>query len=414
MFLRKLILPILLITLIASIPTFIKIIPVAKANETKSALQDKLNVINTEIENAKKEFNNLEAQKKDLGEQVATTKSEITKIEGLITQTQNFITELATKIPITQNKIKSLEAQIYKLYKEIQVTSVTSKAEILLTSKNFGDLVSKLYGLGAIQTEAEKISGELKDALQQLEEQKKAQEKLYKQQTDTKYILNSKKSNLDRLIIDTENKQEEYDKKIKAQSDQASKVRDEISALPTELRNYIYNNGGNTNSRGSDNDPCYFYESRSLVYPDGYFINPTEGAYTDNFSCYPWSWDWRRNGHDGIDIANGFGTPIFATADGVAVKYYPDFGNSIVLRHELPSGQTVYSLYAHMNKPSPIAIGQAVKQGEVIGQMGSTGFSTGPHLHFMIISDSYERYGPYCAYGGRQARCYNPAKLLGW
>jgi murein DD-endopeptidase MepM/ murein hydrolase activator NlpD len=414
MFYRKLILPIILIILIASTPTFIQVLPSVKAQTTKSVLQDKLAGINTEIENAKKEFNNLESQKKDLTEQVSSTKAEITKIEGLIIDTQNLITELATKIPITQNKIKSLEAQIYKLYKEIQYSSVTSKAEVLLTSKNFGDFMAKLYGLGAIQTEAERISVELKDALAQLEEQKQAQEKLYKQQTQTKYILNSKKSNLDRLIIDTENKQEEYDKKIKAQSDSAAKVRDEISALPSELRNYIYNNGGNTNSRGDDNGPCYFYEPRSLVYPDGYFANPTEGAYTDNFSCYPWSWDWRRNGHDGVDVANGTGTPIVATADGVAVKYYPDFGNSIVLRHELPSGQTVYSLYAHMHRPSPIAIGQEVKQGQVIGEMGSTGFSTGPHLHFMIISDSYEKYGPYCAYGGRQARCYNPAKLLGW
>ena len=406
MLLRKLVLLTLLIMLLTFLPNI-------DAQTTKSELQSKLNTIQTEIDKAKKEFNNLSNQKKDLNDQINTTKAEITKIEGLIKDTQNIISELAIKIPITQGKIKSLEAQIYKLYKEIQYSSVTSKAEVLLTSKNFGDFMAKLYGLGAIQDEAEKISVELKDALLQLEEQKKTQETLLKSQSETKYILNSKKSNLDSLLQETENKQAEYDKKIQEQSNNAAKVKDEISALPSELRNYIMNNGGNANVRGDADGPCYFNEVRPLIYPDGYFISPTEGSFTDNFSCYPMSWDWRRNGHDGIDIANGTGTPIFATADGVAVKYYPDFGNSIVLKHELPSGQTVYSLYAHMVSPSPISIGQSVKQGQQIGRMGSTGFSTGPHLHFMIISDSYERYGPYCAYGSRQAKCYNPARLIG-
>jgi murein DD-endopeptidase MepM/ murein hydrolase activator NlpD len=384
------------------------------AQNTRGELQFKLTTINDEIDKAKKEFNNLEVQKKDLNEQVSATKLEISKIEKLIADTQLVILDLGVKIPITQGKIKSLEDQVYILYKEIQYYSVTSKAELILTSKNFADMVSKLYGISEIQTEAEKVSGELKDNLSLLEEQKKAQEALLLKQKDTKFILNSKKSNLDQLIISTENKQSEYDKKIKEQEDNAKKVKSDLAALPQDVQNYIYANGGNTSIRGDDNSPCYFYEYRKLNYPDGYFINPTQGAFTDNFSCYPWSWDWRKNGHDGLDIANSSNTPIYATADGVAVKYHYDFGNSIVLRHDLPSGQTVYSMYGHMNSPSPIKIGQFVKQGQVIGYMGATGFVTGVHLHFMIISDTYERFGPYCSYGNRQAKCYNPAKILGW
>jgi peptidoglycan hydrolase CwlO-like protein len=64
MFYRKLILPIILIILIASTPTFIQVLPSVKAQSTKSELQDKLKGLTTEIDNAKKEFNNLESQKK--------------------------------------------------------------------------------------------------------------------------------------------------------------------------------------------------------------------------------------------------------------------------------------------------------------------------------------------------------------
>jgi murein DD-endopeptidase MepM/ murein hydrolase activator NlpD len=380
---------------------------------TKTELQSKLEVITNEIDKAKKEFNNLEAQKKDLNAQVESVRSDISRIEKLIKDTQEVINDLLIKIPQTQNKIKSLEEQMYKLYKEIQYYSSTSKAEILLSSKSFADLVAKLYGINAIQNEVEKVSEELKDNLLLLNEQKKAQEDLLKKQNETRFILNSKRSSLENLVLETQNKQSEYEKKIKDQGDQASKVQNEIASLPQELRNFIYNTGGNSQSRGDSNGPCYFYESRVLVYPDEYFTLPTTGAYTDNFNCYPWSWDWRRNGHDGIDIANSSGTPIVATADGVAIARHSDFGNSIVLRHDLPSGQRVYSLYAHMVEPSPISMGQRVKKGQPIGRMGSTGFSTGPHLHFMIISDTYERSGPYCSYGNRQSKCYNPAKLVG-
>jgi murein DD-endopeptidase MepM/ murein hydrolase activator NlpD len=406
MFYRKLILPIILITLLSTIPSLNQIVPISYAQSTKTELQDKLKGLNEDIENAKKEFNNLESQKKDLNEQVSSTKAQIIKIEGLINNTQNLITELATKIPITQNKIKTLEAQIYKLYKEIQYSSVTSKAEVLLTSKNFGDFMAKLYGLGAIQTEAERISVELKDALAQLEEEKKSQENLFKQQNESKYILNSKKSYLENLIITTENKQSEYDKKIKEQSDSASQVRDQISTLPSELRSYIANN--------SDDKNCYFYESRPLTYPDGFFIEPAKGAYTDNFSCIPRSFSWRGGGHDGIDIANAQGTPIVSTAKGIVEKLYTNYsaGLGLVIRHELP-GRTIYSVYWHLMEVPNLSIGQEVEQGQIVAKMGSTGYSTGPHLHFMIVSESYQSYGPFCASNGR-SRCYDPAKLIGY
>lgn len=383
------------------------------AQNKRTELNNQLKSITAEIDNAKKEFNNLESQKKDLKDQIESVKQEIRRAEGLIVATEVVIKDITSQIPITEAKIKQLQEQMYHLYKEIQVNSVSSKIEILFKSKNFSELVSKLYGMSAIQEEAERIQGELKESLILLQEQKKAQEDLLKKQKENKFLLIAKNSSLDRLVAETQNKQEEYDKKINEQRNLEKKVQTEIANLPKPIQNYIYNNGGNTQVKGSESGPCYFFETRKLDYPKDYFILPTQGAWTDNVNCYPWSWSWRRNGHDGMDIANAYGTPIYATANGVAVRNYPDFGNSIVLKHTLPSGQVVYSMYGHMNKPAFVRIGQTVKQGDLIGEIGSTGFSTGPHLHFMIISDTFEDFGPYCAYGNRQAKCYDPAKILG-
>ena len=106
------------------------------------------------------------------------------------------------------------------------------------------------------------------------------------------------------------------------------------------------------------------------------FIWPADGVFTSGFG-----WRWGRI-HQGIDIAAPIGTPILAAAGGV-VEYagWSDggYGNMVDLRH--PDG--TITRYGHMNAVL-VKDGQTVAQGQTIGEMGSTGFSTGPHLHFEI------------------------------
>jgi len=97
----------------------------------------------------------------------------------------------------------------------------------------------------------------------------------------------------------------------------------------------------------------------------------------------------RTESHGGVDIANKSGTPIYASASGKIVRanYSTSYGNVIIIYHE---DKNVYSLYAHL---SSILKGENtyVLQGTQIGKMGSTGKSTGPHLHFEIIDGT--KYG---------------------
>lgn len=106
------------------------------------------------------------------------------------------------------------------------------------------------------------------------------------------------------------------------------------------------------------------------------FIWPADGAFTSGFG-----WRWGRI-HAGIDIAAPIGTPILAAASGV-VEYSAwndgGYGNMIDIRH----ADGTITRYAHMNELY-VKEGQTVSQGQTIGAMGSTGFSTGPHLHFEI------------------------------
>ena len=92
--------------------------------------------------------------------------------------------------------------------------------------------------------------------------------------------------------------------------------------------------------------------------------------------------------HRGEDWAAPAGTPIPSAADGVVVYngYMSGYGNTIVVEHTV-NGETVHTLYAHMNEESPLPVGTEVSAGQEVGVVGNTGVGTGPHLHFEVLPD---------------------------
>ena len=90
--------------------------------------------------------------------------------------------------------------------------------------------------------------------------------------------------------------------------------------------------------------------------------------------------------HRGTDFAAPMGTPIMASGDGIIIKagWCGGGGNCVKIKHN----HTYQTVYAHMSKFSNLAIpGSRVKQGQIIGYVGSTGMSTGPHLHYEVIEN---------------------------
>lgn len=94
--------------------------------------------------------------------------------------------------------------------------------------------------------------------------------------------------------------------------------------------------------------------------------------------------DVGKGSHQGIDIATATGTPVYASADGevIVAEKRGDWGNVVVIKHQW-NDETLYTTYAHLASIS-VKVGQQVKEGELIGDVGATGNATGPHLHFQI------------------------------
>lgn len=136
------------------------------------------------------------------------------------------------------------------------------------------------------------------------------------------------------------------------------------------------------------------------VIVDGYWAWPTNKGYVIT-SGYGWRWGTH---HSAIDISGtGFGSPIYSVADGVVIQINnscPDrgtgvgdqcggsFGNQIVIQHE----NGYYTRYAHLTRNVRVSVGQSVTKGATIGYMGSSGSSSGSHLHFAVAKDSPTNY----------------------
>lgn len=110
-------------------------------------------------------------------------------------------------------------------------------------------------------------------------------------------------------------------------------------------------------------------------------IWPASGDVTSRFGWRSSPWGWGSDWHPGIDIANDYGTPITATADGrvIFADWYGGYGKLIQIDH----GNGIVTLYGH-NSTMLVAVGQQVRKGDIIAEMGSTGASTGSHCHYEV------------------------------
>ena len=123
---------------------------------------------------------------------------------------------------------------------------------------------------------------------------------------------------------------------------------------------------------------------RTETIPKVDFIWPTDGRISSIFGLRRFFNEQERRPHNGLDIAAATGTPVKATADGTIIDAGNFFfsGNMIFIDH----GQGIISLYAHMDSIN-VKPGDTVKQGQLIGAVGTTGRSTGPHLHFAVFAN---------------------------
>ena len=388
----------------------------------KTKINDNLSDINSNLEDAKQLGNSLK-------EEINSKNAEMTKTETAISDVNTLVATLDQQIADNQKLIDETIESIKSIFLEMQ--KQRSPFQTLLSSENLADAISQFYSTSVLQSKADEYRVKLEEANTVLESNKKDQLEAKTKLEQTKALLASQQSYLVDLREKTQNDEAKYQQLKKSLIDQNKQLEAQLANIEKqrlaeeaaaeaarkkaeEEAKKNTSNGGSSNGGGSGNSGsgtvstpgmCWFEDKRALNVPDGYLGSPAKGFLVRAFdSCQ----------HDAVDIANGTGTPLLAIANGVVEDKgsynIVGYGHYVVIKIVLPSGQTIYTLYAHMSSSSPLSVGQGVSKGQQVGSMGCTGECFGTHVHFMIYSDTYKNNGAGCRLGS--SKCYNPIKYI--
>jgi murein DD-endopeptidase MepM/ murein hydrolase activator NlpD len=407
----------------------------AAFDRRKSEVEGKLNAVNSTVNEYKKDIEDLKGQQATLSAQIQTLQGQIAKKESLIQETKTELQKTEIEIDNNTKEIEKLKKEIKLIFVDIQSNQVGSLMEVLFSSKNLDEMLGKINALDTLQTRLNILRKQTEDKIKELNANKELLTQTQATLSNTQAIQSSKKSDLASLLDQTKGEQSKYEELVKGLAQQEAQFRAEISQISAdkqaeadrraaEAERIRLGNG----PRGSGRDPGDGdYNACNRVneaiplpasdFPDSsYFGNPTSGIITSGFGC-PEGYTYFDGSHDGIDIANGEGAEIRSIAQGVVdwARFRYGWGNTVVIRHDLPSGRKVYSGYFHLSSIS-VSVGEQVAKGQRIGGMGGTAFSPdrptyGIHLHVMIMDETYEvTRVPACGkwFANSRTYCYNP------
>ncbi len=370
------------------------------------AINQNIDRIKNEIEEVGSDLGHFGEEKQSLKAQITTLEEDIRSLDRLITETRVITSELETDIESQSKKIKNLEKKLITLLREMQTLKKHNSLTIILSSSNIGEAISKMQNLSRLQNEVDKISKSLNEDRLELQQKVAKQAETKDLLEESKALNKSKRDSLEYALQVTEGKESMYKDLLNTLSEQEEQLQAELFQNELALQeDRIRQERGITLQDSPLGPGCVRVEEKPVTVPKGYFASPAEGWLTQTFHCT----------HDAIDIANAMGTNIVASADGtVFLKSYMQggYGNYIVLKHNLPSGDIMYSVYAHLTEQSFRREGEEVKQGEVIGYMGCTGNTRprpcGVHLHFAIVSDTNDGIGYIGCLAFASRNCFDP------
>ncbi len=277
----------------------------------------------------------------------------------------------------------------------------TNTLEILFNSENFEQFLSRLKYFDNIIEYNDTVA----DALEKIEKELNTLQEQYNSALDN---LSYYTDLLEKQETDIKNRQEEFEKlneeyKVLYEQQVSEKQAQEQLEKDLKAQEDVLKQAVKDAEQAILN-----YNSNLSAF--GWPLKPGVWYYITSY--FGWRWDPLGRGyqhHSGLDIAAGGGNAVIAVCDGVVTtaKWHYSYGNYVVIYH----GDGVSSLYAHMqNNSLTVKVGDKVKRGQQIGKVGTTGDSTGNHLHFsVIVNGSYLNPDDYLP-DGYYVKKYYPAK----
>lgn len=391
-------------------------------NEQKQ-MEQKKSQLNSTITDKKGDITVNQSKQEQLIEQIQSldskiieTDSEIDSVLGEINRTTLEIEELKKNIIVLEKKIADRDELIKERLRAVQESGGSvSYLDVLLGASSFADFIDRFSAVNTLMDADRKILEEQANDKKLLEEQKTSVEDKLAQQEASRDKLVSLKADLDsqkaskgklvdqleaeqaRLYEEKNELEAEFEEAIEVSKEVENKIIAEQARLvevarqaeiarkkkeAAERERARQQARQQAASKPSSNSVSNGNVSAPVV-SSGTWTRPAAGVFKSTFGPRG-DVGFGAKFHYGSDIANNTGTPIVAAADGV-VSYASTmngFGNVIMITHSI-DGQIFTTVYAHLSAFN-VSSGTHVSKGQLIAKMGSTGNSTGPHLHFEI------------------------------
>ncbi|MFO7152647.1 MAG: peptidoglycan DD-metalloendopeptidase family protein [Bacillota bacterium] len=342
----------------------------AKADELEK-LKNQQNVITKKINEIKKSLKKIDSQKDNVIE-------ELEAIERDLEETQKKLQAAERELKITQQKLAATEQELKKAEEDMRKQEEDLKTrlramykagpvdylEVMLQSASFSDFLTRLDMVKRLLDYDRELLQEYREK-KELVEKKKAELTAHRQAIAQQYQtisahktkLASRQADRQRLLAVLEEQKREYERQQDQLEEESRKIAEMIRQIQAKKpKSY----------EGSGVFQWPAPSSRRITSEYGWRVHPIYNS---------------RRFHTGIDIGAPMGSNVVAAESGEVIYAgsYGGYGNTIIIDH----GGGISTLYAHLSKIL-VKVGQEVKRGDRIGLVGSTGISTGPHLHFEV------------------------------
>ncbi|MDL2288377.1 peptidoglycan DD-metalloendopeptidase family protein [Oscillospiraceae bacterium OttesenSCG-928-F05] len=368
----------LFLAVLMLLPVLLSVLPVAGAitqadldrlKDEAGDLQREKAEIASELQQTRKDKESAMREKEILDQSIEVT-------ERQIANTNAMIQELAAQIASKEEELlaaKQREADEYALFKRriraMEEAGDASYIGVMLKAESFSDLLSRFDVINDIMAHDRKVMEQLRVMREEIDDARQTLETAKSDQDAVKAELLAFQTELE----ESYQKQAAFVNQLAEQEKEYQRLYGEAEAAEKEAQKEIQSMMAELAKKNS-------------VYVGGDFAWPINGYYnvTSPFGMRLHPVLKVNKMHTGVDIGAPQGASITAMNSGTVITagYNNGYGNYVVIDH----GGGRATLYAHMSKIL-VAKGQSVTKGGEIGKVGSTGYSTGPHLHFEVIID---------------------------
>ena len=333
----------------------------------KEDVENKLEEANTELEYVQDELSDTMLKVQETEDKILKYQKEVDELGEKMETLQKSIDESTAKIEIASQNYEEKSDLLAKRLVAMYEAGDTQYLDVLLKSKSITEFISRYY---IIQEVAEYDSILINEVEQEKNNIETTKQKLENEQAEIK-IIKAKNEQTTIVLSNMQTLQKSY---ISELSEDEKKLQEQI----TEYKNDQAEIERQILLATNVIDPDIQYTGGEMLWP----VAISGTVITSDYGVREHPIQGIVKEHTGIDIGNTpTGTPVVAAADGVVTYagWLGGYGNCVMINH----GEGVVTLYGHGNKILT-SVNKEVKQGETIMEVGSTGNSTGPHLHFEV------------------------------